>query len=409
MRIISAILMGIREIWANKLRSFLTLFCVLLGVASVVVTVGYMRGLTASWRESLKERGGVEKISVSRGRVSNEQEAISFLSPGLKISDAEAILRDCPHVRYATPVLEPSDGTLYRGRNRDRTDIEGVYPESAIIENFEVVSGRFITDIDNERLHQVAVIGQSVYERLFDPGDDPIGEYVYHGGLAFEVVGLLKSYELTMGSWNALHWKNDICFMPLATVQKKITGDDSITGIDVVVDDPKYVPQTVEAATNILRRLHRGIEDVRMRTNEEMAETLEKQERSQVATGAAVSLITIIIGGIGIMNLMLASINERVREIGIRKAIGARRRDLFFQFSVESVTLCVIGGVLGVMAGQGVIHLLQELIEEGNKPIYTTLGVVMGFSASVVIGILAGIYPAVKAARMDPIEALRHE
>lgn len=409
MTIFGAIFMGLREIWAHKLRSFLTMFCVMLGVTSVVVTVGYMRGLTAGWKESLKQRGGVEKLSLRVGRVPSEQRHLAILSPGHTLADAEAVQRHVGHVKHAIPVVLLDNAVLYRGRKRDRTDMEGVLPEARKLENFEVASGRFITDADNLGAKQVMVLGNYVYENLFEPGEDPIGQKVMYEGLPFDVVGLLKEYELNMGKYNALHWKNDLVFIPLTTAQKRVNGTSATSGMDILVDDARNVPLAVDGVENTLRGMHRGIEDFYLRTNEGWSEDLEKQEKNQVATGAAVSLITILIGGIGIMNLMLASINERVREIGIRKAIGARKRDLFFQFSVESVTLCVLGGLTGVMAGQGITHLLRKVIEEGTKPEFTMLGVVMGFVASVVIGILAGLYPAVKAARMDPIEALRHE
>jgi len=408
MSIFSAIWMGFREVWANKLRSFLTLFCVLLGVASVVVTVAYMRGLTARWKEGLKEGGGIEKLSVRKFRVPAEKAHLAGLSPGHTIADADAVRKLCPHLVYVSPMTQ-SVSVIYRGRKRDRTDIEGVYPEARIIENFDLESGRFISDEDIAHRNQVIVIGNMVYDRLFEPGENPIGQKVTFGGLVFEIVGLLKNYELNMGRWNMLRWKNDIAFVPLTTMQHKINGSGETEGMDILVEDAKYIPQVVPAIENILRGMHRGVEDFRVNTNEQRVASLEKTERNQVATGAAVSLITIIIGGIGIMNLMLASINERVREIGIRKALGARRRDVFFQFSVESITLCVLGGIVGVMVGQGVIALLQRFLEVGSKPVYTNLGVIMGFGASVLIGILAGLYPAVKASRMDPIEALRYE
>lgn len=401
--------MGLREVWANKLRSFLTLFCVLLGVASVVVTVGYMTGLTAQWKARLQEGGGVEKLTLRPDRVPDEQQDIGFLSPGHTNVDAEAVERFCSNIRYVGPIIELDRGLVYRGRRRDRTDVEAVVPEFRFIERFEVESGRFITDLDMEQANRVVVLGQTVYERLFEPGEDPIGETVLFEGLPFEVVGLLKKYELNMGRYNALHWKNDKVFLPLTTAQKLITGNEGTSGMDILITDAKYLPVSVDSIGNVVRGMHRGIEDFEISTNQEWSDSLDKQEKNQVTTGAAVSLITIIIGGIGIMNLMLASINERVREIGIRKAIGARSHDVFFQFSVESVTLCILGGLAGVGAGQGVIHLLQETVKDGPTPVYTMLGVVMGFTASVVIGILAGIYPAIKAARMDPIEALRHE
>lgn len=284
--------MGLREIWAHKLRSFLTMFCVMLGVTSVVVTVGYMRGLTAGWKESLKQRGGVEKLSLREGRVPSEQRHLAILSPGHTLADAEAVKRHVGHVKYAIPLVSLDDAVLYRGRKRDRTDVEGVLPEAQELENFELASGRFITDGDNMGAKQVLVLGHAVYERLFEPGEDPLGKSVMYEGLVFKVVGLMVNYELNMGKYNALHWKNDLAFIPMATAQKRVRGTSATSGMDILVDDAKNVPLAVDGVENTLRGMHRGIEDFYLRTNEGWSEDLEKQEKNQVATGAAVSLIT---------------------------------------------------------------------------------------------------------------------
>ena len=408
MSFFSAIGMGLREIWANKLRSSLTLFCVLLGVASVVLTVGYMQGLTAGWKKGLAARGGVERITVHPADPPDAQEPYAMKSPGHRVSDATAILKNVPHVRYAIPKLEQRMRLRYGGE-RDGTEVEGSVRETQYVKDIAVERGRFISDLDNLYASNVVVLGSVVRNNLFARDEDPLGKHVRIDGTLYEIIGLLPEYRLMMRSYNMLRWKNDCAYVPINTLLKRVNASPETMGIDVIIDDPKNLADVTLGIRNTLRGIHRGIQDFELDTREEMAANIEETERYQVATGAAVSLITIVIGGIGIMNLMLASINERIREIGIRKAIGARRRDIFIQFSVESVVLCIIGGVIGVGVGLAAIAVLQDLIEKGNVPVFTQLGVIMGFSASVVIGVVSGVYPAVKASRLDPIEALRHE
>ncbi len=409
MSILRAIAMGLREIWGHKVRSALTLFCVLLGVASVVVTVGYMRGLTASWREFLNERGGLERLRIRDEQVPDEQEHLASLSPGKTLSDARAIETLTNFVRNVSPVIE-LNGYIYRGAKRVRPyQLEAVEPQLIEVEKYELDRGRFITEMDNVLMTQVIVIGSEVREELFGRSEDPIGQFVTLEGVPFEVVGMTKHYEMPGGRGNALRFKNNVAFIPLRTAQYKITNSLAISDLDVQIKDVAHIEAAKGELENVMLWMHRGVWDFEVSTSESFSENIEKQERSLLTAGGAISLTTMIVGGIGIMNLMLASINERVREIGIRKSVGAQPKDIFFQFCVESVTLCVIGGILGVGLGQGIIYWLQDLMKDSQPPIFTMFGVIAGFSASVTIGVLAGIYPAFRASRLDPIEALRYE
>jgi len=410
MSIFRAIAMGLREIWGHKVRSALTLFCVLLGVASVVVTVGYMRGLTASWREFLNERGGLERLRIRDEDVPEEQEHLASLSPGQTLYDSQAIEQLSNFVANVSPVIEINGTYLTRGAKRSRPyQLEAVEPQAKEVERYEMALGRFITDMDNLSMSQVIVIGSEVREELFERQEDPMGKFIILEDVPFEVVGVIKHYEMPGSRGNSLRFKNNVAFLPLRTAQYKITNSLALNEMDIQIKDVAHLSAAVGELENIMRGMHRGVIDFEVNTSESFSENIEKQERSLLTAGGAISLTTMIVGGIGIMNLMLASINERVREIGIRKSVGATPRDIFFQFCVESITLCVIGGVLGVALGQGVILWLQQLMKDAQPPIFTVFGVVAGFSASVTIGVLAGIYPAFRASRLDPIEALRYE
>ncbi|HUF61978.1 MAG TPA: ABC transporter permease [Verrucomicrobiales bacterium] len=405
-----AVFLALREIWGHKVRSLLTLFCVLLGVASVVMTVGYMRGLTSSWKVWINSRGGAEKFTISPGFPPREQRHLRFRSPGRTMADVRAIRTHCPHVTHVAPSVRLNDSPVRAGNKTYYGDVEGVTPDIAPVERFEVEKGRFLADLDVERANQVVVLGSEAGERLFGPAQDPVGKTVLIGGLAFEVVGLMPHFEISAGgSFNAAGWKNEKIFMPITVAQRKIRGNDLVDELDVRVKDLRYMDMTVAQVENVLLQVHRGIQDFRVRTMTDRLEDINTQERNLMTAGYAVSLLTLLIGGIGIMNLMLASIHERVREIGIRKAVGANGFQIFIQFCIESVTLCTLGGLFGVALGCGLIHVLQRVIEEGARPELTTLGVAAGFAASVTIGSLAGLYPAARAAKLDPVEALGYE
>lgn len=409
MWVVRAIRQALIEIWGHKVRSILTLSCVLLGVVAVVLTVGYTRGLTYMWKMGLKEQGGLEKLNIFQSRPPFEQKHLGGISPGHRLEDAQAILRNCLRVARVSPSVNLEGMEVSRGRKDMNPELEGITPEHQTIERFEVVKGRFIADNDNAIASQVAVIGHQVVQELFLPDEEPLGQSISIKGIPFTVVGVLKNYEVPGQRWNPAWWKNEVCFIPIYTAMRKLQGSINTTGMDVQLSDTKFVDESVQQIENVLQNAHRGIRDFNVRTRSEWSDSIEKQEREYVTAGAAIALITILIGGIGIMNLMLASINERTREIGIRKSIGATSLDIFFQFGVESITLCVIGGLLGVVFGQYAIYLIREHAESSTKPIFNNLGIFMGFGASVVIGVLAGIYPAIKAARFDPIEALRAE
>lgn len=411
MNIFAAITMGLRDIWGHKVRSLLTLFCILLGVTSVVVTVAYMRSLTASWRSYLNERGGLERIRVDHEGLPDELEHLESMSPGRTIDDAIAIRDHVDHVRNVSAVIKLLTTRIQRGNKyarAGRSGLEAVEPQTLEIKRYEIARGRFIADLDNLRYNQVIVLGTWVRDELFEQYEEPIGQSVVIEGLPFEVVGILKHYAMEHGR-DYLSWKNQAAFIPFATAQRKIRNSNKLDELDVQVTDVAYLDRVVDQITNVVRAIHRGVPDFEADTSESWSEDIERQERNQLTAGGAISLVTIIVGGIGIMNLMLASINERVREIGVRKSVGATSRDIFFQFCVESITLSLVGGVLGVIAGQAVIYWLQQVMTETAPPVFTVFGVIAGFSASVATGLLAGIYPAFRAARLDPIEALRYE
>jgi ABC-type antimicrobial peptide transport system permease subunit len=256
------------------------------------------------------------------------------------------------------------------------------------------------------------VLGSTVASKLFKPGEDPIGGTVRINGLLCEVVGVVRRYAMSDDpeEWNPMEGlKNNIAFVPITTMQRKLVGDVPLTWLNMQVRDVGRLHEAVEEVENIVRASHRGIDDFRVRTGEEDLQELQSMQRNFMVVGTTIGAVTLIIGGIGIMNLMLASINERVREIGIRKALGAWDEDVFIQFMAESVALSLVGGAVGVAAGCGLIEIMRNLSGFSVKPEISLGAVAVGFSFSVVTGIVSGIYPAILASRLDPIEALRFE
>ena len=413
MNFLLGILLGLREIWAHKLRSFLTMLGIILGVASLVSMIGLVRGAFASSKEWIREMGGMEKISVQQQSPPIEQQYLAGISPGRTLKDADAIARTVPLATYISPEMD-LQATLQRGARSTSMRVQGVRQDILAINSYAVQTGRFIGDLDQERFHSVAVIGTAVREDLYDPGEDPIGSSIKLNGLPFTVIGVLQHYQLgkpeDYGGRNPMEWKNEIVFIPLTTARQKLIGSDKLTWLNVKVLNMADISPVAEQIENILGQTHRGIQDFRVETMEKNLAEYKRVEQAFTFSLGGVAAISLLIGGIGIMNVMLASINERIREIGIRKAVGARSWDLFVQFVAESMALSFVGGVLGLAAGAGLIRLMSMALKNsGMVPILAPDALMIGFIFSVGVGVFSGLYPAVKAARMDPIEALRYE
>jgi len=401
------IVSGWGEVLAHKLRSFLTLFGIVLGSAALVGMLGVVKGLLRGWETMIYETGGIERISVWSRPAPETQREIAQLSPGRTMNDVEAILAAVPLAQRVTAEVTIRDGARISFQGRATwQNVRGVLPATFIMDRFDVQMGRMIGELDNEFQTQVIVLGAQIVSQLFPPGIDALDRVVIVNGQPFTVVGVLREYVAPVGG-GSFSAKNQAVFIPLTTLQTLFRLDENVDTLNIKVNDVADIPAALEQISNVLTHTHRGIQDIRFETREDLLQRFEETRRSYVVSLGGVAVIGLIVGGIGIMNVMLASISERVREIGVRRALGAKRTDILVQILAESLTLAVAGGVLGMFASVGLIKILQRVVVEANRPELSPAALAIGVLFSGVVGVVAGLYPAIRASRLPVVEALR--
>ncbi len=401
---------GWREVLAHKLRSFLTLFGIVLGAAALVGMLGVVKGLLRGWETMIYETGGIERITIHSKPPPEYQRERAALSPGRTLKDVDAIRRAVPLARRVTAeVAIPNGARLYFQGRATGQAVRGVLPETFVMDRFEVENGRLIGDLDLELQTQVVVLGADIAASLFLRGLDPVGRVITINGQPFTVVGVLKDYRLgASGSGGGrVSQKNYAVFIPLTTAQTLYRIDENVDVIHVQLADIAEMPQAQDQLLNVLTHTHRGIQDIRLETREDLLQSFEKQRQSYYISLGGVAVIGLIVGGVGIMNVMLASISERVREIGVRRALGAKRINILVQILAESLTLALAGGLAGVVASIGLIMVLQRFVVDANRPELSLGALAIGIASSALIGVLAGLYPAIRASLLSPVEALR--
>ncbi len=406
---------GFREIWSHKFRSVLTGLGVVLGVASLMSMFAITNGQAIQFRETMQQWGGAERVELVKRPVPEEQESISDQSPGQTYADVIA-LRKLPLVKLISPELRMGNGAVleYQSKQFRTRWLRGVEEPFIEIENHTLSAGRFFTEMDQINCNRVLIMGQRVKRELFGgkPDLELLGKPVLLNGVRFTVIGFFENYDN--------RYKDSVIVAPFKTIQELFFSSNVVNGVDqgpnrevnrivVQVESMDVLDDAMEQMRNVLLQTHKGVEDFGFNTRQNWFETIESSVRGVRLSGFVISAITLIAAGVGITNIMMASIRERTREIGVRRALGAGAGDVFAQICMEALVLAVLGGIAGMGAGWALIHFMEDLLSEYAVPVLDVQSVVISFFAAVCIGFLAGVAPAFKASRMEPIEALRFE
>src|SRR5580765_932291 len=425
MTLFTTIAVGLKEVWTHKFRSLLTMLGIILGVASLVGMAAIIKGMENGMRESMIAMGGADKVLTEEEDVPTEQEHLADQAPGRTIGDAIALRNSAPLLRLISPEMAVHNATLTRA---DKTTVpfECVGVSPAVIEmNLHTLQhGRFFTDLDEEQANAVCVIGTGIRDDLFGSPEKvgyeiiPVGEIIFINHQPFTIVGMFEHYEgelekkqrevakktrqgpqagpIRMKGWGkggnwAFYRKNQTIYMPLSSawLRFRAAGDSSgipdnrLSDIDFKVLNLEHLEPALQQARNVLMLTHRGIEDFGFRTQENQLESIDQQVRNARLSGGIIAAISLIVGGIGIMNIMLASINERIREIGICKAVGATGFSIFSQVLIESVVIALLGAAMGVAASYGFVRVLELVTPSANTPVITGTAMMLGVAFSV--------------------------
>lgn len=403
---------AIRAIAANKMRSFLTALGIIIGIAAVITMLAIGQGSKASIKANIAEMGSnmimIHPGADMRGGV--RQDASSMET--LKQTDYDAIKDECNYISAISPSVS-SNGQWINGNNNTQSSIYGVNQDYLTIRQLKIADGEMFTDSDIKTAAKVCVLGQTVVDYLFPDGSDPIGRVVRFNSIPFRVIGVLKKK-----GYNSMGMdQDDLVLAPYTTVMKRILAQTYLSEIVCSAITEEASEPAQDQITQILRRTHKlkdatdttegDDDDFNIRSQEEISSMMNSTMSTITILLGSVAGISLIVGGIGIMNIMYVSVTERTREIGLRMSVGARGIDILNQFLIEAILLSVTGGIIGVILGVSISVSLQQFAHVATQ--IEPWSIVMSFAVCTFTGVFFGWYPAKKAARLDPIEAIRYE
>jgi putative ABC transport system permease protein len=405
MRYLQILKVAYRALGKNKMRSGLTMLGIIIGVAAVIAMVGIGQGAKQMVNDQISSLGE-NLLNVFPG--SQQAGGVRFgagTRTNLTDDDANAIKANCPAIQWVSPVVR-AGAQVVAGNQNWATSVQGYSPDFPYIRSWPIEEGAFFTDQDVRGATKVCVLGQTVVDNLF-PGEDPVGQIIRVNKLPFRVIGVLARKGQNAFGQD----QDDIVIAPYTTVLRKLSRMDHINYIMASAVSKDKMDAATQQITQLLRQRHKIMpgqdDDFTVRSQLEIAQAVNSTSTVMSILLGAIASVSLIVGGIGIMNIMLVSVTERTREIGIRMAVGARGRDIMMQFLTESIVLSVIGGVAGILLGIISSKLITAVL---HWPIFTSaVAVALAFFFSGFVGVFFGFYPARKAAYLDPIEALRYE
>jgi len=405
MNILKTLLVALKALNKNKMRSFLTMLGIIVGVLAVVAMVSIGQGAKVSVQERISQLGSnllfVRPGSTHRGGVHGGWGSRTTLKPG----DAEAIVEECPSVEMVSPEVDTRAQVVYKNQNWN-TSITGNNADILAIRGWKMDAGIFFRQSDVRGGAKFCILGKSVVENLF--GDvNPLGEIVRIKQVPFTVIGVLAERGQA-GGWRD---QDDVILVPYTTAQKRLLGIQHIESIVVSAVSAESMDSAEQEISELLRRRHELAEyeedDFNIRNMADIQEAVTETADTMTILLAGIASVSLLVGGIGIMNIMLVSVTERIREIGIRLSVGARERDILMQFLVEAVVLSLTGGMIGIIAGIIGSRVISSI---GGWPTMVSLASIgLAFAFSAVVGVFFGFYPARKASKLNPIDALRYE
>ncbi|HTW92959.1 MAG TPA: ABC transporter permease [bacterium] len=392
---------ALRALQVHKLRSLLTMLGIIIGVGAVVAMVSVGQGATAQIKQRIASLGAnVLYVFPGSFNAGGVRGGAGSTVATLTLDDAAAIAQNCPDVVAVAPIVRRGAQAVYSNQNWF-TQINGTTPDYLTVRSWDIADGAMFTSADGDAATKVCVLGKTVADNLF-PDEEPVGAVIRVNNVPFTVVGVLA----VKGSD-----QDDIILIPVTTAMRRLTGQTFINQLMVSAASQKTADAAQNEVTDQLRARHNirtgQDDDFTVRNVADVASAVQQSSSILTLLLASIASVSLLVGGIGIMNIMLVSVTERTREIGIRMAVGAKARDVLLQFLVEAVVTSLLGGIIGILFGLGVSQLLG-LIAKWNTPIVPG-AIVLAFCFSAVVGIFFGYYPARRAANLDPIEALRYE